>query len=197
MWKTASTYVSVRFPLNFRHDPEALGNLTLNALAESGSSQPGCQKSPSAMTKGTIRVTPAGALTVRIDLQDRDLVFLISTRSKQIAESVLRSIQVSTRICRGSLKTRNAPEGVLLVLVLVLGAMLLSSIPSLERCVRRCVLGVVPLANLGGLIALFVTGETLNIATAVGFIAYSASPCRTGSSWSRTSPGSRDRRATA
>jgi len=33
------------------------------------------------------------------------------------------------------------------------------------------ILGVVPLASLGGLIALFVCGETLNIATAVGFIA--------------------------
>ena len=33
------------------------------------------------------------------------------------------------------------------------------------------ILGVVPLATLGGLIALHVTGETLNVATAVGFIA--------------------------
>jgi cobalt-zinc-cadmium resistance protein CzcA len=33
------------------------------------------------------------------------------------------------------------------------------------------ILAVVPLATLGGLIALFVTGETLNIASAVGFIA--------------------------
>jgi cobalt-zinc-cadmium resistance protein CzcA len=33
------------------------------------------------------------------------------------------------------------------------------------------VLGVVPLATLGGLISLHVTGETLNVATAVGFIA--------------------------
>jgi cobalt-zinc-cadmium resistance protein CzcA len=33
------------------------------------------------------------------------------------------------------------------------------------------ILSVVPLATLGGLIALHVTGETLNIATAVGFIA--------------------------
>jgi heavy metal efflux system protein len=33
------------------------------------------------------------------------------------------------------------------------------------------VLGVVPLATLGGLIAVHATGETLNVATAVGFIA--------------------------
>ncbi|WP_069269211.1 efflux RND transporter permease subunit [Paraburkholderia nodosa] len=33
------------------------------------------------------------------------------------------------------------------------------------------VLGVVPLATLGGLVALNIRGETLNIATAVGFIA--------------------------
>src|SRR5262249_62162101 len=33
------------------------------------------------------------------------------------------------------------------------------------------ILGIVPLAALGGLFALFITGETLNVATAVGFIA--------------------------
>jgi heavy metal efflux system protein len=33
------------------------------------------------------------------------------------------------------------------------------------------VLGVVPLATVGGLIALLVTGETLNVTSAVGFIA--------------------------
>jgi heavy metal efflux system protein len=33
------------------------------------------------------------------------------------------------------------------------------------------ILGVVPLATLGGLMALHIRGETLNIATAVGFIA--------------------------
>ena len=33
------------------------------------------------------------------------------------------------------------------------------------------ILGVVPLATLGGLIALHLTGETLNVASAVGFIA--------------------------
>jgi cobalt-zinc-cadmium resistance protein CzcA len=33
------------------------------------------------------------------------------------------------------------------------------------------ILGILPLATLGGLIALYVTGETLNITTAVGFIA--------------------------
>ena len=33
------------------------------------------------------------------------------------------------------------------------------------------ILGVVPMATLGGLIVLHLTGETLNVATAVGFIA--------------------------
>jgi cobalt-zinc-cadmium resistance protein CzcA len=33
------------------------------------------------------------------------------------------------------------------------------------------VLGVVPMATLGGLITLHITGQTLNVATAVGFIA--------------------------
>ena len=44
--------------------------------------------------------------------------------------------------------------------------------PGSASCATRClILGIVPLAMLGGLIALHVTGDTLNVATAVGFIA--------------------------
>src|SRR5204862_7449597 len=59
-----------------------------------------------------------------------------------------------------------------LILRLVLGLMVLllyTEFGTLRQALL--ILGIVPLATLGGLIALFVTGETLNIATAVGFIA--------------------------
>ena len=56
----------------------------------------------------------------------------------------------------------------LLVLVVMAGLLTLQF-----RSLRDAllILGVVPLASLGGLIALHLRGETLNIATAVGFIA--------------------------
>jgi cobalt-zinc-cadmium resistance protein CzcA len=59
-----------------------------------------------------------------------------------------------------------------LILGLVLGVMLLLLYTEFGRLRQALlILGILPLATLGGLIALVITGETLNVATAVGFIA--------------------------
>jgi cobalt-zinc-cadmium resistance protein CzcA len=59
-----------------------------------------------------------------------------------------------------------------LILGLVLAVMMLLLYTEFGRLRQALlILGVLPLATLGGLIALFVTGETLNVASAVGFIA--------------------------
>jgi cobalt-zinc-cadmium resistance protein CzcA len=55
------------------------------------------------------------------------------------------------------------------LVLLVMGVLLFFQFGRLRYA--ALILGVVPLAALGGLIALNVRGETLNIATAVGFIA--------------------------
>jgi heavy metal efflux system protein len=58
-----------------------------------------------------------------------------------------------------------------LILGLVLGVMTLLLYTEFGKLRQALlILGIVPLATLGGLIALFVRGETLNIASAVGFI---------------------------
>jgi cobalt-zinc-cadmium resistance protein CzcA len=69
-------------------------------------------------------------------------------------------------------KEERAQRRFTLILGLVLAVMLLLLYTEFGR-LRQAVLilAVVPLATLGGLTALFVTGETLNIASAVGFIA--------------------------
>jgi heavy metal efflux system protein len=59
-----------------------------------------------------------------------------------------------------------------LILGLVLGVMLLLLYTEFGRLRQALlILGILPLATLGGLVALVITGETLNVATAVGFIA--------------------------
>ena len=58
-----------------------------------------------------------------------------------------------------------------LILGLVLGLMTLLLYAEFGKLRQALlILGIVPLAALGGLMALFLTGETLNVATAVGFI---------------------------
>lgn len=59
-----------------------------------------------------------------------------------------------------------------LIMGLVLSLMLVFLFANFSKMRQALlVLGAVPLATLGGLIALHVTGETLNVASAVGFIA--------------------------
>ena len=67
---------------------------------------------------------------------------------------------------------KRAQARFVLILGLALSLMLVFLYAEFGR-IRQAllVIGIVPLATLGGLIALRVTGETLNVATAVGFIA--------------------------
>src|SRR5882757_6264426 len=166
--------VSVRFPLNFRHDPEALGNLTLTGAGGMQVPLNQVAKITQRNDEGTItRNAGRRHLTVRIDLQDRDLVSYLDEVKAKIAQSVKFDQSKFLLEYAGQFENQErAQKGFLLVLVLVLGAMLLllyTEFGTLRQALL--ILGVVPLATLGGLIALFVTGETLNIATAVGFIA--------------------------
>ena len=81
-----------------------------------------------------------------------------------------------------------------LIMGLVLALMACCSLPQFGKMRQAMlILGAVPLATLGGLIALHFSGETLNVATPSASSPCSASRCRTASSWSPTSTGSRAR----
>jgi cobalt-zinc-cadmium resistance protein CzcA len=67
---------------------------------------------------------------------------------------------------------RRAESRLLVILTMVMGLMLILltvGIGSLRQA--ALILGAVPLATLGGLISLHLTGQTLNVASGVGFIA--------------------------
>ncbi len=166
--------VSVRYPLESRYDPEAIGNLTL-------SSSSGVQVPLSQVTKisqrngeGTItRTNNHRNLTVRIGLDGRDLVSYLDEVKERIAQEVHFDAAKYHIEYGGQFENQErAQRRFTLILGLVLGIMLLllyTEFGALRQALM--ILGIVPLATLGGLMALFVTGETLNIASAVGFIA--------------------------
>ncbi len=166
--------VTLRFPLSYRFDPEALGNLSITNSS-------GVQVPLSQVTKitqrngeGTItRVNNRRNLTVRIDLADRDLTSYLNEVKEKIAQSVQFDPSKYQLEYAGQFENQErAQRRFTLVLGLVLGVMLLLLYTEFGRLRQAMlILGIVPLATLGGLIALFVTGETLNIASAVGFIA--------------------------
>jgi heavy metal efflux system protein len=123
--------------------------------------------------EGTItRTNNRRNLTIRIDLADRDLVSYLDEVKEKIAQSVHFDGSKYRLEYAGQFENQQRAErGFTLILGLVLAVMLLllyTEFGKLRQAVL--ILSVVPLAALGGLIALFVRGETLNIATAVGFI---------------------------
>jgi heavy metal efflux system protein len=166
--------VTVRFPLSHRSDREAIGNLTLTN--SSGMQIPLSQVAQITERNGEGTITRTDNrrnLTVRIDLADRDLGSYLTEVKTKIAQSVHFDQTKYKLEYAGQFENQErAQRRFTLILGLVLGVMMLLLYTEFGR-LRQAVLilGIVPLATLGGLIALLVTGETLNIASAVGFIA--------------------------
>ena len=112
-------------------------------------------------------------LTVKLNYRDRDLPSLVAEAKKAIAEKVSFDPKKYRIEWGGQFENQQRAEarfGLILGLVLGLMIVLLYAEFGVLRQVLL-ILGVVPLATLGGLIALHVTGATLNVASGVGFIA--------------------------
>jgi cobalt-zinc-cadmium resistance protein CzcA len=164
----------VRYPLISRNDPEAIGNLTL--ANSSGMQIPLNQVAKITQRNGEGTITRENNrrnLTVRIDLADRDLISYLDEVKGKIAQSVRFDPSKYHLEYAGQFENQErAQRRFTLILGLVFAVMLLLLYTEFGRLRQALlILAVVPLATLGGLIALFVTGETLNIASAVGFIA--------------------------
>jgi heavy metal efflux system protein len=166
--------VAVRFPTGARNNVDALGALTLTAPG--GAQVPLAQLAKITMRNGESTITREmnhRNLTIRIDLADRDLVSYLAEARDRIAQSV-KFDKTKYRIqYAGQFENQQRAQArLVLILGLVIGLMTLLLFAEFGR-LRQAVmiLCVVPLATLGGLIALLVTGETLNVASAVGFIA--------------------------
>ncbi len=166
--------VTVRFPTSARNNLDALGALTLTAPG--GAQIPLAQVAKITLRSGESTITREmnhRNLTVRIDLADRDLVSYLAEVQDRVAQSVKFDTSKYRIQYAGQFENeRRAQARLALILGLVIGLMTLLLFAEFGR-LRQAVmiLCVVPLATLGGLIALIVTGETLNVASAVGFIA--------------------------
>jgi len=164
----------VRFPLNARLDPDALGNLPLTS--STGARVPLSQVATITQRNGEGTITRENNhrnLTVRIDLADRDMASYLAEVKDRIAQTVHFDEAKYHLEFGGQFENQErAQRRFTLILGLVLGVMLLLLYTEFGRLRQALlILGILPLATLGGLVALFVTGETLNVATAVGFIA--------------------------
>ncbi len=166
--------LTVRFTHETRNSPESLGNLFVNTA--SGAQVPLSQLADIRERSGESTVTRENGqrnLTIRIDNRDRDLTSYLEEAQEKIAARVKIDRNKVRLEWGGQFENqRRAEARLLVILALVLGMMLIFltvGIKSFRQAVL--ILGVVPLATLGGLISLHLTGQNLNVASGVGFIA--------------------------
>ncbi len=166
--------LTVRFSHDARNSPEALGNLLVHTA--SGVQVPLSQLAEVRARTGESTVTRENGqrnLTIRIDNRERDLTSYLEEAQKKIAAQVHFDRNKIRLEWGGQFENqRRAESRLLVILSLVMGMMLIFLTVGLKSFRQAVlILGVVPLATLGGLISLHLTGQTLNVASGVGFIA--------------------------
>jgi heavy metal efflux system protein len=166
--------LTVRFTEASRNRPEALGNLLVNT--SSGMQVPLSQIADVHLRVGESTVTRENGqrnLTIRIDNRERDLTSYLAEAQAKIAAQVHFD---PTRIrleWGGQFENQRRAESRLLLILGMLMVLMMVLLTVGTGSVRQAglILGVVPLATLGGLISLHLTGQNLNVASGVGFIA--------------------------
>ncbi len=165
---------TVRFTPQTRSSPEAIGNLTLTS--STGALVPLSQVARIQLQSGESTINRDmnhRYLMVKLNFENRSLPALLADAKKAIAEKVKFDPQLYRLEWGGQFEGEQRAEarfGLIIGLILGLMIVLLYAEFGALRHVAL-ILGVVPLATLGGLIALYVTGTTLNVASGVGFIA--------------------------
>ncbi|MDG6094202.1 CusA/CzcA family heavy metal efflux RND transporter [Acetobacter sp. AN02] len=112
-------------------------------------------------------------ITIRVNNGSRPLSQYLSDAQKRIDQQVHFDRAGYRLEWAGTFEQQQKAQARLQVALAIMFAVMLVLLFGEFRLLRQAllVLAVVPLATLGGLIALHVRGETLNVATAVGFIA--------------------------
>ncbi|MFC5473893.1 efflux RND transporter permease subunit [Paraherbaspirillum soli] len=166
--------VTVRFPKERRNNPDALGNLLLTTA--SGARIPLSQVAHIRTATGESTISHQSThrqLTVRLDYADRDLLSYYQEAQAKVAQNVHFDQGKYRLEWAGQFENQERAQArLILVFGLVLGLMaiiLYAGFGKLRQALL--ILGGVPLAALGGLIALYFTDGTINVATGVGFIA--------------------------
>jgi cobalt-zinc-cadmium resistance protein CzcA len=166
--------LTVRYVPEARSNPDALGSLLVNT--SSGMQVPLAQIARIDIRSGESTVTRENGqrnLTIRIDNRDPDLTSYLRQAQDRIAQQVHFDPGKVRLEWGGQFENQRRAESRLLVILgMVMGLMLiLLTVSTHSPRQAALILGVVPLAALGGLMSLHLTGQTLNVASGVGFIA--------------------------
>jgi cobalt-zinc-cadmium resistance protein CzcA len=166
--------ITIHLPLNVTSSPEKLGQLVLTS--SSGAQVPLSLVAHIKLQSGENTIAHEHGerqITIRIDNRGRALSQYLADAQSRIDKQVHFDHAHYRLEWAGQFENQQRALARLVVVmglvVLVMGVLLFAQFGKIRQTLL--ILGVVPLATLGGLIALHLTGQTLNIATAVGFIA--------------------------
>lgn len=166
--------VTVRFPKRDKGDIESLGNLFLTSSDGAKISLAQLAKVEYTMGESIISHEKGQRqITIRIDNRGRDLASYLAEAQKKINKLVKFDRKNFKLEWAGQFESQQRAQQRLIyilgVMLVLMGFLLFFQFQQLRLVLL--VLGVVPLATFGGLVILHLTGETLNVATSVGFIA--------------------------
>jgi heavy metal efflux system protein len=166
--------VICRYNEDSRDTPEKIGNLMLTSAT--GAKIPLSQVTSIIMTTGASTITREmnkRFLTLRINLRGTDLTKFINEAQTEIKNKVQYDHEKHFVKWSGQFENQQRAYARLAIIVpLALAIMFLLLFGAFNKFNQAALLmGVVPLAFFGGMLALNVTGMTLNVSSAVGFIA--------------------------
>ncbi|MEO7110935.1 MAG: CusA/CzcA family heavy metal efflux RND transporter [Polyangiaceae bacterium] len=166
--------ITIRFVDAVRSSPDAIGNLTI--VNGSGARIPLSEVATVQLKTGESTITREmnrRHLTVKLNLRGRDLSSFLADAHARIAKNVQYDPQNYELKWGGQFENQaraQARLAVILPLVLAIIFLLLYGAFGTLRHAGMILISV-PLALLGGMIALHIRGMTLNVSSAVGFIA--------------------------
>jgi cobalt-zinc-cadmium resistance protein CzcA len=166
--------VAARYIEPARSTPESIRELTLTT--PSGARIPLSQVADVTLASGESTITREMGrrhLTIKLDLRGRDLSSFLADAQRKIADSV-KYDQTEYQITWGGQfeNQRRAQARLAVIMPMVLGIIFLLLYANFGKARQAgLILLNLPLALLGGVIALHLRGMTLNVSSAVGFIA--------------------------
>jgi heavy metal efflux system protein len=166
--------VICRYNDDSRNTPEKIGNLMLTSI--SGAKIPLSQVTTINLTTGASTITREmnkRYLTLRINLRGTDLTTFLKRARNEINSKVRYNHEKYLIRWSGQFENQNRAYSRLgLIIPFVLALMFLLLFGAFNRFNQAgLIMGLVPLAFFGGMLALNITGMTLNVSSSVGFIA--------------------------
>jgi heavy metal efflux system protein len=166
--------IALRFPESVRGSAEAISSLTVTL--PSGARIPLSQVAQISSTTGESTITREmnrRHLTVRLNLRGRDLSSFLAEAHAKIAERVKFDGTKYQLEWGGQFENQQRAQKRLAYIVPGVIALIFVLLYSSFGTIRHAalILTIVPVALLGGLLALWMRGMTLNVSSAVGFIA--------------------------